>query len=129
MRSFNITLSFLLGTAFTGLCFAEDAGAKPTKPLPASCTTTSRHAAITHSCYTATAYTTPRAGCERLECPPPKKPVVCPQIIIESTVEVPCKTDCCPTTATITSTTACPVPCPKCPIPTHVTTITTGCPK
>ncbi|KAK6859700.1 hypothetical protein PG995_003336 [Apiospora arundinis] len=134
MRSFNIAVSFLLSSAFTGVCFAEEAGATakpitPTPTAPASCTTINRFGTKTHSCYTATAYTTPIGGCERLECPKPTEPIFCPLFIVESTVKVPCKTDCCPTTATTISTTPCPEPCPKCPTPTHVTTITTGCPK
>ncbi|KAK8072848.1 hypothetical protein PG996_006196 [Apiospora saccharicola] len=67
MHTFTIALSLLLGSAFTS---ASDAAVKPTQTIPASCTTTSRHALVTHSCYTATAYTTRIGGCERLECPP-----------------------------------------------------------
>ncbi|KAK7961847.1 uncharacterized protein PG986_002672 [Apiospora aurea] len=109
--------------------YAEDAAVKPTQTIPASCTTTRRNAIVTHSCYTATAYTTRIGGCERLECPPRTRPVFCPLFVAESTVKVPCKTDCCPTTPTTVVTTPCPSPCPECPHRTQVTTITTGCPK
>ncbi|KAK8016854.1 hypothetical protein PG993_015043 [Apiospora rasikravindrae] len=138
MHPFTIALSLLLSSGFTvgyyDRSYAEDAAVKPTssqyptQTIPASCTTTRRHALATHSCYTATAYTTRLGGCERLECPPRTSPVFCPLFIVESTVAVPCKTDCCPTTATTVVTTPCPSPCPQCPTPTHVTTITTGCP-
>ncbi|KAK7987202.1 hypothetical protein PG988_002190 [Apiospora saccharicola] len=125
MHTFTIALSLLLGSAFTS---ASDAAVKPTQTIPASCTTTSRHALVTHSCYTATAYTTRIGGCERLECPPRTRPVMCPLFEIESIVTVPCKTDCCPTTPTTTVTTPCPSPCPECPHTVLTKTTTTGCP-
>ncbi|KAK8075586.1 hypothetical protein PG997_010249 [Apiospora hydei] len=104
--------------------YAEDAAVKPTQTIPASCTTTRRNAIVTHSCYTATVYTTRTA-----RVPPRTRPVFCPLFVLESTVKVPCKTDCCPTTPTTVVTTPCPSPCPECPHRTQVTTVTTGCPK
>ncbi|KAK7914086.1 hypothetical protein PG985_011789 [Apiospora marii] len=125
MRTFTIALSLLLGSAFTS---ASDAAVKPTQTLPATCTTTSRYGLATHSCYTATRYTTRIGGCERLECPPRTQHVECPLFIPVTTVEVPCKTDCCPTTPTHVVTTPCPQPCPECPHSTQTQTVTTGCP-
>ncbi|KAK8122802.1 hypothetical protein PG984_011472 [Apiospora sp. TS-2023a] len=149
MHAFTIALSLLLGSAFTS---ASDAAVKPTQTIPASCTTTSRHALVTHSCYTATAYTTRstfllfslsntfghfthiltlRSHSRRLRAPrvPPRtRPVMCPLFEIESIVTVPCKTDCCPTTPTTTVTTPCPSPCPECPHTVLTKTTTTGCP-
>lgn len=53
--------------------------------------------------------------------------LVCPLFIYVTTSQVPCATDCCPTTATAYVDGACPT-CGQCNIPTETIIETTGCP-
>ncbi|KAK1771537.1 hypothetical protein QBC33DRAFT_554698 [Phialemonium atrogriseum] len=85
-------------------------------PLPPTCTQKAL------SCYTHTAFTTPECG----KCTQPTD-LMCPMYIKVTTTQVPCSTNCCPTTPTHVVTRSC-LPCPTgCVIPTETVTQTTGC--
>ncbi|KAH6659063.1 hypothetical protein BKA67DRAFT_5138 [Truncatella angustata] len=60
-------------------------------------------------------------------CPPQTNPIACPALAVLTTLQVPCSTDCCPTTSTTYLPGTCP-PCGQCVIPTYTSTVTTGCP-
>ncbi|KAL1867937.1 hypothetical protein VTK73DRAFT_3902 [Phialemonium thermophilum] len=83
----------------------------PDPALPAHCTTTSFDAASstpvarTHECFTLTK-SLQSANCSCVHDPE----LVCPMVISLTTVAIPCSTDCCPTTPTVTAYT-CPTSC------------------
>ncbi|KAK3940312.1 hypothetical protein QBC46DRAFT_385832 [Diplogelasinospora grovesii] len=96
-----------------------------TAPIPPSCTATVNGLEKTHSCYTYT-HTTHPLACPKIQCPV-MTDRVCPQYIVETTVTVPCSTDCCPTTPTTYVTTPCQHCATTCVTPTNTVTETTGC--
>ncbi|KAI0156280.1 hypothetical protein BJ166DRAFT_580939 [Pestalotiopsis sp. NC0098] len=109
----------------------------PTPTIPASCFTTfidAIHRTGTikgPSCYTATTtfalnILTSVITVPCFACPPLSTPIACPAIAFQTIVDVPCATDCCPTTSTTTLPGTCP-PCGSCVIPTYTSTVTTGC--
>ncbi|KAI1302980.1 hypothetical protein F5Y03DRAFT_396201 [Xylaria venustula] len=82
----------------------------------------------THRCYTRTIHI-PDAPCPTLSCAPTSSDQICPFYIKVSSLTVPCATDCCPTTSTVSRPDD-SVPCPSCDpcrIPTEWITYTTGC--
>ncbi|KAI0478917.1 hypothetical protein GGR56DRAFT_349719 [Xylariaceae sp. FL0804] len=128
----------LSGAALLGLaavCTAADA--IPSGALPATCYTTHRqhrsgHASKTagvetHGCYTRTS-TVMAASCPSSSCPPKATDLICPDFIKISQVTVPCSTDCCPATPTVTAAVGSCTTCDPCHIPTEWITYMTGCP-
>ncbi|AEO66531.1 2a966bb7-59bd-4934-9aa4-07e17b4d67a6 [Thermothielavioides terrestris] len=118
----------LLVSMLVGISSAAPAPPEVTLPsgLPPTCIRFDNGVLQTPSCYTATVTTVP-LDCPRIECP--TQNIYCPLYIKETTVAVPCSTDCCPTTPTHTVTTKCPGCKTGCVIPTETITVTTGCGK
>ncbi|KAI1174639.1 hypothetical protein F4777DRAFT_378281 [Nemania sp. FL0916] len=80
----------------------------------------------THQCYTYTSVV-PAASCPPLSCATPASDLICPMYIKVSSVTVPCTTDCCPLTATLTAAEGPCATCDPCRIPTEWVTYMTGC--
>ncbi|KAI2625155.1 hypothetical protein GGS21DRAFT_310040 [Xylaria nigripes] len=127
MMSPSIPKLILASLLFSLSIAAPADTATATPALPASCYTTipSEHTVETHKCYTLTTVIPPTT-CPVLPCPTPHG--MCPQDVVVSSRTVPCSTDCCPTTSTISEPSGpCPT-CEACPLPTVWVTYITGCP-
>ncbi|OTB08152.1 hypothetical protein M426DRAFT_201732 [Hypoxylon sp. CI-4A] len=131
-RAFVSAAATLLALCNVAAASPQGGPISPAPTLPGHCSTTiddwehTTATVKTHECYTYTR-TVQSAACPTLSCPPRPTDAICPEIIIESRVTVPCATDCCPTTTTTYEPVgACPT-CADCPIPTEWITYTTGC--
>ncbi|ETS83189.1 hypothetical protein PFICI_05065 [Pestalotiopsis fici W106-1] len=106
----------------------RDYGTTPEPSIPGSCLTTwddfeHTTGGVSVNCFTYTSTTRP-ANCPVCTA---DSTLVCPLFIYVTTSQVPCSTDCCPTTATAYVDGACPT-CGQCNIPTETIIETTGCP-
>ncbi|KAK3339501.1 hypothetical protein B0H65DRAFT_591762, partial [Neurospora tetraspora] len=109
-------------------------------PTVLSIPTTCHLKTLATPCFTHTSTTNPRY-CPKMVCPQPTPalaptltptptagPMACPLYIRVTTVEVPCRNDCCPTTPTVLVTKPCPSCVTGCVVPTETVTVTaTGC--
>ncbi|ORY65005.1 uncharacterized protein BCR38DRAFT_189108 [Pseudomassariella vexata] len=122
----SLAVGFLAIWSCTAQLAETDA---PTPTQPAHCSTTIddfEHMTgwvTTHSCYTYTS-TTQASSCPTYSRDPS---AICPLYIQVSTIDVPCATDCCPTTGTTYVTEASCSTSVPCPVSTEYITSTTGC--